>query len=408
MDFLLSLKLAWRALARNPLRASLTMLGVIIGVAAVVATLAIGQGARASVQAQIASLGSNVIMIMPGTGGPGGGGGIRMVMGSSQTLTIDDVEAIRKECPSVQSIAWVVRAAGQVVYGNQNWSTGLVGTTPDYLTIRDWVIADGAAFTDSDVRNAAKVCILGATVAENLFQGANPVGETIRIKDLPFKVVGVLERKGGSAMGSDQDDLIIAPGATIQRKFLSRNFIGMVFVSARSAELINPAIEEISGLLRQRHKIRPGQDDDFFIRNQAEFANAAEQTSRTMTLLLSSIALVSLLVGGIGIMNIMLVSVTERTREIGIRMAVGAKGGDILSQFLVESAFLSLVGGALGVALGLVTSMVISSLAHWPTIVSPGSVALAFGFSAAIGIFFGFYPARKASLQDPIEALRYE
>jgi putative ABC transport system permease protein len=302
-----------------------------------------------------------------------------------------------------------VRSNGQMVYGNQNWSTSITGTTPDFFGIRDWTIADGTAFTESDVRNAAKVAVLGATVAENLFQGGRAVGETIRIKGLPFKVVGVLQRKGGGGMGQDQDDLVILPGSTVQRKFLgSANIIGTILVSARSAELINPAIEEMTSLLRQRHKIRAGQEDDFNVRNQAEFATAAEQTSKTMTLLLSSIALVSLLVGGIGIMNIMLVSVTERTREIGIRMAVGARGRDILSQFLVESAFLSLVGGALGVGLGLAASAVISSLARWPTIVSLGSIALAFGFSAAVGIFFGFYPARKASLQDPIEALRYE
>ena len=406
MDLDLSLKLAWRALMRNPLRATLTMLGVIIGVGAVVTTLAIGQGARASVQAQIASMGSNVIMVMPGAPSAGG---VRIVMGSSSNFTIDDVDAIRRECPSVSLVTWTVRSSGQAIYGNQNWSTGIIGATADYFPIRDWTIADGTAFTDADVRNAAKVCVLGATVAENLFQGARAVGETIRIKGLPFKVVGVMGKKGGSMMGGDQDDVLILPGTTVQRKFLgSVNIIGIVMVSAKSAELINPAIDEMSSLLRQRHHIRPGQEDDFFMRNQVEFANAAEQTSRPMTILLSSIALVSLLVGGIGIMNIMLVSVTERTREIGIRMAVGAKGRDILSQFLVESAFLSLVGGAMGVGLGLAASAAISQLAHWPTIVSPSSIALAFGFSAAVGIFFGFYPARKASRQDPIEALRYE
>jgi putative ABC transport system permease protein len=406
MDLALSVKLAWRALARNPLRASLTMLGVVIGVAAVVATLAIGQGARASVQAQIASLGSNVIMLFPGTG-PGSGGS-RGAQGSSSTLTLEDVEAIARECPSVDRVAWSVRAGGQVIYGNNNWQTGLVGTTEDFFAIREWPVEQGTSFTDADVRNSARVAVLGTTVAENLFAGENPIGQTIRIRNLPFKVIGVLQKKGGSAMGSDQDDTIILPGTTVQRKFLSSNNINFVYVSARSAEEINSAVEEISSLLRQRHRIRPGQDDDFFIRNQAEFASAAEATSRTMTLLLSSIAAVSLLVGGIGIMNIMLVSVTERTREIGIRMAVGARGRDILSQFLVESAFLSLLGGALGIALGIVASMLVSSLAKWPTSVSPQSILLAFTFSAAVGVFFGFYPARKAANQDPIEALRYE
>jgi putative ABC transport system permease protein len=406
MDIALSVKLAWRALARNPLRASLTMLGVVIGVAAVVATLAIGQGARASVQAQIASLGSNVIMLFPGTG-PGSGGS-RGAQGSSSTLTLEDVEAIARESPSVDRVAWSVRANGQIIYGNNNWQTGLVGTTEDFFAIREWPVEQGTSFTDADVRNSARVAVLGATVAENLFAGESPIGQTIRIRNLPFKVIGVLQRKGGSAMGSDQDDTIILPGTTVQRKFLSSNNINFVYVSARSAEEINSAVEEISSLLRQRHRIRPGQDDDFFIRNQAEFASAAEATSRTMTLLLSSIAAVSLLVGGIGIMNIMLVSVTGRTREIGIRMAVGARGRDILSQFLVESAFLSLLGGALGIALGIVASILVSSLAKWPTSVSPQSILLAFTFSAAVGVFFGFYPARKAADQDPIEALRYE
>ncbi|MEO7295849.1 MAG: ABC transporter permease [Candidatus Limnocylindria bacterium] len=406
MDLGLSLKLAWRALARKPLRACLTMLGVVIGVAAVVTTLAIGQGARASVQAQIASLGSNVIMLFPGTGL--GGGGTRGAQGSSSTLTIEDTQAIAREAPSVDRVAWSVRASGQVIAGNNNWQTGLVGTTEDFFAIRDWPVEQGAAFTDGDVRNSTRVAVLGATVAENLFGTEDPVGQMIRIRNLPFRVVGVLAKKGGSAMGSDQDDTIILPGTTVQRKFLSSNNINFVYVSARSAEDINPAIEEISGLLRQRHRIREGQEDDFFIRNQAEFASAAEATSKTMTLLLSSIAAVSLLVGGIGIMNIMLVSVTERTREIGIRMAVDARGKDILAQFLVESAFLSLLGGALGVLLGIGASMLISSLARWPTSVSPQSIVLAFGFSAAVGIFFGFYPARKAADQDPIDALRYE
>jgi putative ABC transport system permease protein len=406
MDLGLSLKLAWRALARNPLRASLTMLGVVIGVAAVVATLAIGQGARASVQAQIASLGSNVIMIFPGTG-PGSGGS-RGAQGSGSSMTVEDIEAIERESPAVARVAWSVRAGGQVIYGGNNWQTSLIGTTEDFFAIREWPVEQGTIFTDADVRNSARVAVLGATVADNLFAGEDPVGQTIRIRNLPFKVVGVLSRKGGSAMGSDQDDTIILPGTTVQKKIISSTRINFVYASARSAEEINSAIEQITALLRQRHRIRPGEDDDFFIRNQAEFASAAEETSRTMTLLLSSIAAVSLLVGGIGIMNIMLVSVTERTREIGIRMAVGARGRDILSQFLVESAFLSLLGGGLGVLLGIGASMLISSLAKWPTSVSPQSILLAFTFSAAVGIFFGFYPARKAADQDPIDALRYE
>ena len=406
MDLALSLKLAWRALARNPMRASLTMLGVVIGVAAVVATLAIGQGARSSVQAQIASLGSNVIMLFPGTG-PGAGGS-RGAQGSSSTMTVEDCEAIARECPSVDRVAWSVRAGGQVIYGANNWQTGLVGTTEDFFAIREWPVEQGTSFTDADVRNSARVAVLGATVAENLFGTDSPVGQMIRIRNLPFRVVGVLVRKGSSAMGSDQDDTIILPGTTVQKKFLSSNNINFVYVSAKSAGEINSAVDEITGLLRQRHRIRTGQDDDFFVRNQAEFASAAEATSKTMTLLLSSIAAVSLLVGGIGIMNIMLVSVTERTREIGIRMAIGARGSDVLTQFLVESVVMSLLGGVIGLVVGVGGSMLLGRLTGWATAVPTYALFIAVGFSAAVGVFFGFYPARKAAALNPIQALRYE
>ena len=407
MDVMMTVRLANRTLRRNKLRSLLTMLGVIIGVAAVVATLAIGSGARASVQAQIASLGTNVIMIMNGTTSASG---VRM-WGGSHSLTYGDAEAIRKECRSVELVATNVRAQAQMVSSSGNWGTSIQGTTSDFFAIRDWPVAHGAAFTDADVRGGAKVCVLGATVAENLFPGGqDPVGQTVRIKGLPFRVAGVMSRKGASSMGqSDQDDVVIAPLTTIQRKFTNTpTRVGSILVSAASADRVNRAIEEITELLRQRHRIRAGADDDFVIRSQSEFANAAEQTSRTMTLLLLSIAAVSLLVGGIGIMNIMLVSVTERTREIGIRMAVGARARDIRWQFLIESAFLSLLGGAAGVALGMAASALITKMARWPTVVSPGAVALAFVFAAAIGIFFGYYPARQASRLDPIEALRYE
>ena len=407
MDVMMTVRLANRTLRRNKLRSLLTMLGVIIGVAAVVATLAIGSGARASVQAQIASLGTNVIMIMNGTTSASG---VRM-WGGSHSLTYGDAEAIRKECRSVELVATNVRAQAQMVSSSGNWGTSIQGTTSDFFAIRDWPVAHGAAFTDADVRGGAKVCVLGATVADNLFPGGqDPVGQTVRIKGLPFRVAGVMSRKGASSMGqSDQDDVVIAPLTTIQRKFTNTpTRVGSILVSAASADRVNRAIEEITELLRQRHRIRPGADDDFVIRSQSEFANAAEETSRTMTLLLLSIAAVSLLVGGIGIMNIMLVSVTERTREIGIRMAVGARSRDIRWQFLVESAFLSLLGGAAGVVLGMAASALITKMARWPTVVSPGAVVLAFVFAAAIGIFFGYYPARQASRLDPIEALRYE
>src|SRR5215831_1841421 len=407
MDLLMTLRLAWRTLQRNKLRSTLTMLGVIIGVGAVIATLAIGQGARASVQAQIASLGTNVVMVM---GGSTSAGGAR-VFGLVQTLSADDADAIKRECPAVSAVSATARASGQVISGESNWSTQIQGATEDWFAIRDWTIDKGASFTDADVRGAAKVCVLGSSTAGYLYpSGADPTGQTVRIKNLPFKVLGVLSSKGGSAGGGqDQDDIIIAPLTTVQRKLTSQpNRVMAILVSAASADQINEAIDQITALLRQRHHIRPGQDDDFIIRSQSEFANAAEETSRTMTLLLTAIAAVSLLVGGIGIMNIMLVSVTERTREIGIRMAVGARAGDIRWQFLVESAFLSLVGGAMGIILGSGASGLITKVARWPTIVSPASILLAFIFSAAIGIFFGYYPARKASRLDPIEALRYE
>jgi putative ABC transport system permease protein len=407
MDLLMTLRLAWRTLQRNKLRSTLTMLGVIIGVGAVIATLAIGQGARASVQAQIASLGTNVVMVM---GGSTSAGGAR-VFGLVQTLSADDADAIKRECPAVSAVSATARASSQIISNESNWSTQIQGVTQDWFAIRDWAIDKGALFTDADVRGNAKVCVLGASTANYLYpSGIDPTGQTVRIKNLPFRVTGVLAAKGGSAGGGqDQDDIVIAPLTTVQRKLTSTpNKVQMLLVSAASADQINEAIDQITQLLRQRHHIRPGQDDDFIIRSQSEFANAAEETSRTMTLLLTAIAAVSLLVGGIGIMNIMLVSVTERTREIGIRMAVGARAGDIRWQFLVESAFLSLVGGVMGIVLGSGASGLITKVARWPTIVSPASILLAFIFSAAIGIFFGYYPARKASRLDPIEALRYE
>jgi putative ABC transport system permease protein len=396
--------LGLQALTRNRMRTGLTTLGIVIGVAAVIATLAIGQGAREAVQAQIRALGANTLMVIPGTMTSGGARG---GMGSITTMNDEDALAIRRECPAVSAVAPVVRTSAQVVFGNVNWSTSIAGTTADYTIIRQWPVESGVFITDSDVRGAAKVCVLGRTVARELFGDADPVGQTVRIKDIPFRVVGVLDYKG-SGFGGDQDDFVVIPLTTAQRKLLGITHVHMINASAASVGLIGTAQQQITELLHQRHRIRPGDSDDFFMRTQLEIASSAEATSRVMTLLLASVAAVSLIVGGIGIMNIMLMSVTERTREIGIRRAIGAKRRDILLQFLLESAFLSLAGGALGVALGMVAAQLVSSIARWPTLIQPGAVAVAFGFATLVGLFFGFYPARRASRLDPIEALRYE
>ena len=405
MIFSSLLALGVQALSRNRLRSALTVLGIVIGVAAVIATLAIGQGARAAVQAQIRALGANVLTVLPGTMTAGG---VRMGSGSTITLTPDDAIAIRRECPALAAAAPAVRTTAQLVAANQNWSTQVQGTTADYPIIRSWPVADGVFVSDSDVRGAAKVCVLGQKVAQALFQGADPVGATIRIKNIPFRVVGVMSLKGGTGFGGDQDDVVFIPLTTAQHKLLGITHVNSILVSAVSESQVDAAVTQISELLRQRHKIRPGTDDDFFIFNQKDIATTAESSSKVMTLLLASIAAVSLLVGGIGIMNIMLVSVTERTREIGIRRAIGARRNDILLQFLVEAAFLSLAGGALGVALGIVSAVLVTQIARWPTMIQPSSVLLAFGFASLVGLFFGFYPARRASKLDPIDALRYE
>jgi len=405
MSFAALVGLGLSALTRNRLRAALTVLGIVIGVAAVIATLAIGQGARAAVQAQIRSLGANTLTVIPGTiTASGARGG----MGSITTLNPDDALAIKRECPAVDAVAPGVRTLAQVVAGDANWSTQVQGTTADFSIIRQWPVESGVFITDSDVRGAAKVCVLGKNVARELFGDVDPIGATVRLKDIPFRVVGVLATKGGTGWGGDQDDTILVPITTAQRRLMGITHVNWVVASAVSESQVDAAVTQITDLLRQRHRIHPGDNDDFFIRTQLEAANTAEATSRVMTLLLASIAAVSLLVGGIGIMNIMLVSVTERTREIGIRRAIGAKRMDILMQFLVEAAFLSLAGGALGVGLGTVAASLISSLARWPTMIEPSAVALAFGFASLVGLFFGFYPARRASRLDPIEALRYE
>ena len=404
MTFGALIPLGLDALRRNRMRSALTVLGIVIGVAAVIATLAIGQGARSAVQAQIRAMGSNVIMVIPGTVSAGGAHG---AMGGNTTLTPEDAAAIKQECPAVDAVAPTVRTFAQLVFGDQNWNSQVQGTTPDFLIARQWVVQDGVFITDSDVRGAAKVCVLGQSVVKQLFGDTDPIGSMIRIKDMPFKVVGTLVAKGSNGH-DDQDDVLILPYTTVQRKFLHISHVQAIVLSATSEKQVNTAVDQITGLLRQRHRIKPGDSDDFFMRTQLDIASAAEATSKVMTTLLASIAAVSLLVGGIGIMNIMLVSVTERTREIGVRRAVGARKVDILLQFLFESAFLSLGGGVIGVLLGALAAKLVSQFAHWPTVLQPGAVLLAFGFSSLIGLFFGFYPARRAAGLDPVDSLRYE
>ncbi len=401
-------RISFRALRVNKMRSALTMLGIVIGVAAVIAMLSVGTGASTQISEQISSMGSNLIMVLPGATTAGG---VRMGMGSQPTLTLGDAEAIQKESSAVADVAPVISEVAQVVYGNQNWSTGVVGTTPSMINVRDWHLSSGRPFTDQDVKNAIKVCLLGQTVVDNLFGDVNPVGQIIRIKKIPFTVAGVLAVKGQSPNGQDQDDTIFVPVTTAQKRLFGTTFPGMVrilMVKAKSTENLPAAEKQITELLKQRHHIGPKQEDDFTVRNLTQFMQAAEQSTRVMTLLLGSIASVSLIVGGIGIMNIMLVSVTERTREIGIRMAVGAKTWDIRLQFIIEALTLSLIGGAVGIAAGVSSSKAVAMLAGWPTIVSPFSILIAFGFSGLVGIFFGFYPAYKASLLNPIDALRYE
>jgi putative ABC transport system permease protein len=404
-----SMKIALRALRINKLRSALTMLGIIIGVAAVIAMVAVGSGATARIQEQIASIGSNVIIVLSGSVTSSG---IRMGSGYAQTLTEDDSRAIATECPAVQAAAPLSRGGAQVVYGNNNWGTQIVGTTPDYLDIRDVTLQSGQPFTPADIDSAAKVALLGKTVVDNLFNGEDPLGKIIRIKKVPFTVVGTLVPKGQSPTGQDQDDLILAPISTAKKKVIgasqaNASAVGQIMVQGREG-MTRDAQDQVTALLRQRHRIQANQDDDFTVRNLEEVFAAQESSAQVMSILLAAIASVSLIVGGIGIMNIMLVSVTERTKEIGLRQAVGAKTKDILAQFLVEAVTLSVVGGAIGIALGVAASLIISYFAEWSTLVSPGSILLAFLFSALVGVFFGYYPARKAAYMDPIEALRYE
>jgi putative ABC transport system permease protein len=386
------------------------MLGIIIGVAAVIAMVAVGSGATARIRDQIQSIGSNLIIVMPGSLTSNG---VRLGNGMGVTLTEDDARAIASECAAVAVVAPTVRGAAQVAYGNNNWATSIQGTTPEYLTIRDLTIMSGHEFTMQDVDSSNKVALLGPTVASNLFGDADAVGQVIRIKNVPFTVLGVLVPKGQSPTGQDQDDVILMPISTAKEKVLGSNranakSVGTLMVQATGPKLMDQAQQEIQQLLRQRHRLQPGQEDDFTIRNLSEVFAAQESSASVMSILLGAIASVSLIVGGIGIMNIMLVSVTERTREIGLRLAVGAKTHDILSQFLVEAVTLSALGGLVGIVIGLGASSLISYFAKWSTLVSPMAILLAFVFSGLVGVFFGYYPARKAALLDPIDALRYE
>jgi putative ABC transport system permease protein len=398
-------KIAFRALRRNKLRSVLTALGIIIGVGAVIAMVGIGNGAKAQVEAQIASLGENVILIFSGSTTSSG---IRTGWGGAGTLKIEDAEAIRREVPGILNVSEEVVSNSQIASGNQNWFTRIYGESAEYLDIRQWALADGAPFTDQDVRSANKVCVIGATTASQIFGSSDAVGQALRIKNVPFTVTGVLTRKGLSTQGVDQDDVVIMPFTTAMKRVAGGTTLRNINVQVGDAKDLALAQQQIIDLLRQRHNIRAGRDDDFTVRNQQEIADAQTAATDVMTGLLAAIAGVSLIVGGIGIMNIMLVSVTERTREIGTRMAVGAHGRDILTQFLIEAVSLSSIGGVIGIIVGVVGSKTISAVKHWPSLISPSSIIVAFLFSAAVGIFFGFYPARKAAQLDPIEALRYE
>jgi putative ABC transport system permease protein len=401
------LRSAIRALGRNRLRSALTMLGIIIGVGAVIAMVSIGQGAEVMVQDQIASIGTNIMFVTPGSLTSGG---VRLGAGAASTLTVEDSESIARECPAVAAASPAVRGAEQMVYGDQNWFTQVEGTNEQFPSIRDWPVQQGAFFTAADVRSSARVVVLGATVVKNLLPAVDPVGQTIRIRNLPFRVVGVLASKGQSLMGQDQDDLAVMPYSTVQRKLLGQKILSVnqIMVSTISPNASGLAVHEITALLRQRHKLAEGHPDDFTIHNLTDIANAAERTNTIMTLLLGSIAAVSLVVGGIGIMNIMLVSVTERTREIGVSMAVGARPGYVRGQFLTESLVLSLLGGLIGVVAGGMSAVLIARALGWPIGVSVPAVLVSFGFAAFVGIFFGYYPAHKAASLDPIDALRYE
>ena len=400
------IKIAVRALANNKLRGFLTMLGIIIGVASVITMLAIGQGSKRSIQAQISEMGSNMIMIHPGADVRGG---VRQDASAMETLKLQDYEDIVDETRFVSAVSPSVNSSGQAIYGANNAPTTVYGISPDYLEIRRYKVEDGDMFTEQDIQTAAKVCVVGKTVVDNLFpDGSNPVGKVIRFQKLPFRIVGVLESKGYNSMGMDQDDLILAPYTTIQKKVLAITHLQGITCSALKEEYTDQAIDEISEILRRNHKLKESDDDDFTSRSQQELSTMLTSTTDMMTVLLAAVAGISLLVGGIGIMNIMYVSVTERTREIGLRMSIGAKGIDILAQFLIESILISVTGGLIGVVFGVGAALVVNGVAHFPIYIQPWSVVLSFAVCTVTGVFFGWYPAKKAAQLDPIEAIRYE
>jgi putative ABC transport system permease protein len=402
MRFTIIIRVALRALRRNTMRSILTALGIIIGIGAVITTVSMGTGAKSQIEAQVAALGQNIVTVFPNFINAGG---VRSGFGGAMTLVPEDAEAIASEVPNVDGVSPEIRDRAQVLANGLNWSTQVLGESPDYPYIRSWPIAEGAMFGEQDVKSLAKVCVIGKTIVDQLFPDMDPIGQTLRIRNLPFRVVGVLSAKGYNINGSDQDDLVIIPYTSHMKRVSRRANINTILIQASSAEDLDKVKQDIEDVLTQRRK---GREPDFIVRTQEEIAQTATQTSRTMTLLLGGIALVSLIVGGIGVMNIMLVSVTERTREIGIRLAIGAHGRDVLSQFLIEAILLSVLGGVLGILCGIGASELITYYFHLPTLVSPASIVVAVGVSTVIGVFFGYYPARKAAQLDPIDALRYE
>ncbi|MFH1526812.1 MAG: ABC transporter permease [Bacteroidota bacterium] len=399
------IKVAFKGIMKARMRSLLTTLGIIIGVAAVIVMVSIGEGAQADIEDQIRSLGSNMIIIFPGSSRSGG---VHRGSGSFNRFTMEDVELLQKEATQIKALSPIVRSGGQVIGGGQNWNTSIYGVAPEYTTIREWKVVTGEFFTDKEVRSRAKVAVLGKEVTKNLFPNQNPVGENIRIRNVPFKVIGVLDEKGQNATGGSNDDLILAPSSTVLNRLSGGRHIHYIYASAVSVEKIGAAQEELASIMRKAHKIKPGEDDDFQIRNQSEITEAASESSKVMTLLLGAVAGVSLIVGGIGIMNIMLVSVTERTREIGIRLSIGARSSDILIQFLIEAIVLSLVGGLIGIFVSLAVIYVLNEFSDLRAIINPTIIFVSFLFAGAVGVFFGFYPARKAASLNPIDALRYE